>query len=51
MSLFLSLLDILKSPILLIFIKKKKGEEEGFLPRAAEEEFVFSGFLLPDEES
>lgn len=54
MSLFLSLLDILKSPILLIFIKIKKkgeGEEEGFLPRAAEEEFVFSGFLLPDEES
>lgn len=56
MSLFLSLLDILKSLILLIFKKKKKGEkkkrkEEGFLPRAAEEEFVFSGFLFPDEES
>lgn len=46
MSLFLRLLDILKSPILLIFKKK-----EGFLPRAAEEEFVFSGFLFPDDES
>lgn len=46
MSLFLCLLDILKSLILLIFKKK-----EGFLPQAAEEEFVFSGFLFPDEES
>lgn len=40
------LLDILKSLILLIFKKKK-----AFLPRAAEEEFVFSGFLFPDEAS
>lgn len=47
MSLFLCLLDILKSLILLIFKKKKKA----FLPQAAEEEFVFSGFLFPDEES
>lgn len=46
MSLFLCLLDILKSLILLIFKKK-----ESFLPQAAEEEFVFSGFLFPDEES
>lgn len=51
MSLFLSLLDILKSLILLIFKKEKKRKEEGFLPRAAEEEFVFSGFLFPDEGS
>lgn len=52
MSLFLSLLDILKSLILLIF-KKKKGKKKRrrLLPRAAEEEFVFSGFLFPDEES
>jgi len=45
-------LDILKSLILLIFRKKKmEREREGFLPQAAEEEFVFSGFLFPDEES
>ena len=46
MCLYLRLLDILKSLILLIFLKKG-----GFLPQAAEEEFVFSGFLFPDEES
>lgn len=48
-SLFLCLLDILKSLILLIF--KGKKEKKAFLPQAAEEEFVFSGFLLPDEKS
>lgn len=47
-SLFLCLLDILKSLILLIFKKKRK---KAFLPQAAEEEFVFSGFLFPDEKS
>lgn len=51
MSLFLCLLDMLKSLILLIFKKKEKRKKEGFLPQAAEEEFVFSGFLFPDEES
>lgn len=48
--LFFCLLDILKSLILLIF-KGGKKEKKAFLPQAAEEEFVFSGFLLPDEKS
>lgn len=51
MSLYLRLLDILESLILLIFKKRKKEKRKAFLPQAAEEEFVFSGFLFPDEES